>query len=173
MRNEPVFVTEITCEEKREIEKYLRSKDACEMKRGQILLASSRGLTTFEIAKQLGLSAEYARQIINRFNQQGVACIARSRRVASSPKKLFDAAKCEQVKELLHSSPREQGKESSVWTMKLVAEVMFEKQLTPHQVSAEAIRLAVKKTGINWKRAKAWVCSPDPQYELKKSSGSD
>lgn len=142
------------------------------MKRSQILLASSRGLTTFEIAKLLGLSAEYARQIINRFNEQGVACLGRSRRVASSPKKLFDAAKCEQVKAILHSSPRQQGKDTSVWTMKLVAQVMFEKQLTPHQVSAEAIRLAVKKTGINWKRAKKWISSPDPQYELKKSSGS-
>jgi len=50
---------------------------------------------------------------------------------------------------------------------------MFEKQLTPHQVSAEAIRLAVKKTGINWKRAKKWISSPDPRYELKKSSGSE
>ncbi len=121
MRKKPVFVREITCEEKRGIEKYLRSKDACQMKRSQILLASSRGLTTFEIAKLLGLSAEYARQIINRFNEQGVACIARSRRVASSPKKLFDAAKCEQVKAILHSSPRQQGKDTSVWTMKLVA----------------------------------------------------
>jgi len=55
MRKEPVFVREITCEEKRGIEKYLRSKDACQMKRSQILLASSRGLTTFEIAKLLEL----------------------------------------------------------------------------------------------------------------------
>jgi len=29
----------------------------------------------------------------------------------------------------------------------------------------------MKKNGVSWKRAKDWISSPDPNYELKKNSG--
>ena len=33
------------------------------------------------------------------------------------------------------------------------------------------IRRALKRLKTNWKRAKHWITSPDPQYLLKKPSG--
>jgi hypothetical protein len=35
-----------------------------------------------------------------------------------------------------------------------------------------AIRNALKRLGVNWHRAKHWISSPNPQYALKKSSGT-
>src|SRR5262249_12923497 len=33
----------------------------------------------------------------------------------------------------------------------------------------EAIRVALKRLGIRWRRAKHWITSPDPAYARKKS----
>jgi hypothetical protein len=65
------------------------------------------------------------------------------------------------------------GKRTSVWTLDLVAEVAFAEGLTPRQVSGEAIRLVLKRLGINWQRAKRWITSPDPAYGRKKSDETD
>jgi hypothetical protein len=41
---------------------------------------------------------------------------------------------------MLHRSPREFGKEMSLWTMEMAALVSFEEGLTKEQVSGETIR---------------------------------
>ena len=41
---------------------------------------------------------------------------------------------------MLHRSPREFGRESSLWTLEMVAEVAFEEGLTEERVSGETIR---------------------------------
>lgn len=53
----------------------------------------------------------------------------------------------------------------------MAAEVSYAQGLTPRQVSGEAIRLALKRLGVRWKRAKHWITSPDPAY-LRKKNGA-
>lgn len=173
MKKEPVFVRALTEEEKHILAKAKRATDACQMKRAQIILASSQGLTTFGIEKQFGYSAEYARQIIHRFNEQGVSCLQRKSSAPLTVESVLDQKKCEQIKQIMHRSPRFYGKASSIWTLTLVAEVLFEEGETPRQMANETIRVSLKKNGVSWKRAKDWICSPDPQYELKKSNATD
>ncbi len=169
MKKEPIFVRAMSEEEKQVLEKAKRASDACQMKRAQILLASSQGLTTTGIEKQFGYSAEYARQMIHRFNEQGVSCLKRRSSAPKTTETIVDAEKCERIKQIMHKTPRLYGKASSVWTLTLVAEVLFEKGETPRQMANETIRTAMKKNGSSWKRAKDWITSPDPQYELKKN----
>jgi hypothetical protein len=73
---------------------------------------------------------------------------------------------------LLHQSPRNFGKASSVWTLELAAEVSFEQGLTPERVSREAVRMALERLGVRWQRAKQWITSPDPAYARKKATGT-
>lgn len=80
----------------------------------------------------------------------------------------FSKPKAEQPKELLHKSPRAYGKETSLWTRELVAEVSFAEGLTEEWVSDETIRATLERLGIRWKRAKQWITSPDPEYQRKK-----
>ncbi len=68
--------------------------------------------------------------------------------------------------------PRAFGKTTSLWTLELVTRVSFEQGLTPQLVFDESMRCALKRLGTNWKRAKHWITSPDPQYLLKKRTGS-
>lgn len=157
--------------EKQVLKKAGRAADACEMKRAQILLASSEGMTTGSIEKRFGYCAEYARQMIHRFNEQGVICLKRKSSAPLRRETIVDQAKCEQIKELMHKSPRLFGKASSLWTLTLVAEVLSEEGATPRRMANETIRTAMRKNGISWKRAKDWITSPDPNYELKKNSG--
>ena len=105
MQKEPIFVRELSEEEKQALEKARRASDACQMKRAQILLASSQGLTTTGIEKQFGYSAEYARQMIHRFNGQGIACLKRKSSAPLNRETIVDAEKCERIKQMMHRSP--------------------------------------------------------------------
>jgi hypothetical protein len=79
-----------------------------------------------------------------------------------------DAVGGEQLRALLHQSPRTFGKPTSVWTPDLVAEVSFAEGITAERVSDETIRQAILRLGVRWKRAKQWITSPDPEYARKK-----
>ena len=73
---------------------------------------------------------------------------------------------------MLHQSPRASGKTTSLWTLALAAEVCHEKGWTTRVLSAEAIRLVLKRLKVGWKRAKHWLVSPDPEYARKKNSAT-
>ena len=49
----------------------------------------------------------------------------------------------------------------------MAAEVSFGQGLTPDRVSREAVRSALQRLGVRWKRAKQWISSPDPEYVRK------
>ena len=68
----------------------------------------------------------------------------------------------------MHQSPRTFGKPTSRGTLHLAAEVSCAQGLTPRLVSDETIRLALRRLGVAWKRAKQWITSPDPEYARKK-----
>ncbi len=78
------------------------------------------------------------------------------------------------MREMLHRSPREFGKESSLLgTMEMAALVSFEKRLTKERVSGETVRATLARMGVRWQRAKHWITSPDPLYERKKGGATD
>src|SRR5437764_15267604 len=80
----------------------------------------------------------------------------------------FTQEGAERLKDLLHRSPREFGQERGTWTLQLAAGVSFEQGIIAEPVSDESVRRALKRLKTNWKRAKHWITSPDPQYQQKK-----
>jgi len=60
------------------------------------------------------------------------------------------------------------GQPTSLWTLGLAARVCFAQGWTSRVLSGEAIRLALKRLGVSWRRAKHWLTSPDPAYARKK-----
>src|SRR5829696_10075001 len=77
------------------------------------------------------------------------------------------------LRRCVHKSPREFGKDSSLWTMEMAAEVSFEEGLTKERVSGETVRATLARMGVRWQRAKHWITSPDPLYERKKEGAID
>jgi len=85
----------------------------------------------------------------------------------------FDEQSAEALRGILHRSPREFSRESSLWTLQMAAVVAFEEGLTEERVSGETIHATLSRVlGIRWMRAKRWITSPDPLYERKKEGAT-
>jgi transposase len=168
----PLFVRDLTLEEQRQLQAGLRSSEAFVLRRCQILLASARGEHAPKIAVALGCNRQTVLDAIHDFNQKGLAALAPGSSRPHTIHAAFDAAKGEKLRHLLHQSPRTFGKETSLWTLELAAEVSFEQGLTPQRVTGETIRATLVRLGVKWRRAKEWITSPDPAYARKKGPGT-
>lgn len=169
----PIYVRRLTDEEREAIEAGLRSSDAFTLRRCQIVLASSRGKRASQIAQDLSCDGDTVTKAINAFNERGVEALQQRSHAVHTPQKLYDADAAERLKAIVHQSPRTFGKETSLWTLDLAAEVSFEQGLTRERVSDETIRNTLKRLGVQWKRAKHWITSPDPAYQRKKTTATD
>ncbi len=170
----PIFVRSFSEEEREVLKAGLRSKDAFTLRRSQMLLASSRGNEVPQIAENLGCGRQTVRDAIHDFNARGLnALLAKSSRPRRT-RDAFDERSAESLRELLHRSPREFGRDSSLWTLETAAEVAFEEGITQRRVSGETVRATLSRLlGVRWMRAKQWITSPDPLYERKKGAATD
>jgi len=169
----PILVRPLTDAERTRLEEGLRSPDAFVLRRCQILLASARGLWPPRIAQMLGCNDQTVRTVIRRFEREGLdACLTRRSNSPHHPATKLDGAAAEDLRALLHQSPRAFGKPTGVWTLNLAAEVGSARGITRGRVSDETIRRALKRLGVGWKRAKHWITSPDPEYARKKGGAT-
>src|SRR5262249_46301033 len=99
---------------------------------------------------------------------EGLACLQPKPKTPKTIHAAWPKDRDDDLRALLHQSPRTLGKPTSLWTLPLAAQVCFEKGWTPRVVSGETIRLVLQRLGIGWKRAKHWLVSPDPAYARKK-----
>ena len=170
----PIFVRKLSKEEREALEAGLRSKDAFVLRRSQILLASSRGESPPTIARSLGCGSQTVRNAIHAFDERGLGALEPGSSRPKRTRAAFDEKSAEAVRELLHRSPREFGRDSSLWTLEMAAEVSFEEGLIEKRVSGETIRATLARLlGVRWQRAKRWITSPDPLYERKKDAATD
>jgi hypothetical protein len=165
----PLFVRPLTADERATLQTGLRSASAFTVRRCQILLASAEAQATTTIAHDLRCTDQTARNAIQAFHQCGLAALHPQSSRPHTMSTIFDAGACESLRALLHQSPQTFGKPTSRWTLALAAEVSFAQGLTPRLVSDETIRLALRRLGVSWKRAKHWSTSPDPAYARKKT----
>jgi transposase len=164
----PLFVRPLLADERATLETARRSPSAFTVRRCQILLASAEGQSTTAIAHALRCTDQTVRNVIHAFHQRSLAVLQPQSSRPHTTATIFDGRTCEALRALLHQSPRLFGKPTSRWTLALAAEVSFAQGLTPRLVSDEAIRLALRRLRVSWKRAKHWITSPDPAYRRKK-----
>ena len=170
----PIFVRKLSKEEREALEAGLRSKDAFVLRRSQILLASSRGESPPTIARSLGCGSQTARNAIHAFNERGLGALKPGSSRPKRTRAAFDQKSAEALREMLHHSARKFGKNTSLWTLEIAAQVSFEEGLVERRVSGETIRSTLARVlGVKWQRAKRWITSPDPLYERKKGGATD
>jgi transposase len=167
-----LFVRSLEPHERQHLEERLRSPDAFGLRRAQYLLASARGLKPHEIAQTYGGCSQTVRNVVRAFNAQGLDCLVSKSRRPKSARPHLRGHNLERLQHLLHQSPRTFDKPRSTWTLALLAQVAQEQGLTQRQLSHETIRQAILRLGANWKRAKHWITSPDPNYALKKTGAN-
>lgn len=154
------------------MERGRKSADAFTVRRSQILLASAGGIGPAAVGRVVGCTAQAVRNAVRAFEANGLGCLVAKSHARKDPGRVWDRGRDDDLKALLHQSPRTLGKPTSLWTLALVAEVCHQKGWTPRVLSAEAIRQALKRLGVGWKRAKHWITSPDPDYAKKKGPGT-
>ena len=167
----PIFVRPLSDAERNTLEAGLRSPDAFTLRRCQILLASADGQNAYQIAGNLGCNPQTVRNAIHIFNQEGLQeALQRGSNRPHTIHRSFDEEGAEALRQMLHRSPREFGKQSSLWTMEMAALVSFEEGLTKERISGETVRATLARMGVRWQRAKHWITSADPLYERKKAA---
>ena len=167
----PLFIRPLGADELLALEAGLRSSSGFTSRRCQMLLSSADGVHTTAIARTLRCNDQTVRNAIHDFNQRGLAALQpKSSRPHTTPA-VFNERGREALRALLHQSPRSCGKNTSIWTLELAAEVSFAQGITKRKVSDETLRKALKQLKVSWKRAKHWISSPDPDY-LRKKNGA-
>jgi transposase len=147
----------------------LRSPDAFTLRRCQILLHSAQGRRPSQIAAALGCGVQTVRDALKAFANRGLDCLRQQPKTPKTIHTVWPKDRDEDLRALLHQSPRNLEKPTSLWTLPLAAQVCYEKGWTARLLSGEAIRLVLQRLGVGWKRAKHWLVSPDPQYARKKN----
>ena len=166
---QPLFVPVLRPADRAALAAALRSQNAFTLRRAQIVLASAHGHKAAHIAAIYGCSDQAVRNIIRAYAARGVAALQPQSTARKAPQALLDPPKLAALRALLHRSPRDFDKPTSLWSLALVAEVAYEQRLTPYVVSIQTIANALKRLKVSWKRAKHWITSPDPAYEAKKN----
>jgi transposase len=167
--NLPLFVRPLSDLERGQIQAGLRSAEAFTVRRCQILLASAGGARPSQIARNLACARGTVRNAIHAFHAEGTPCLREKSSRPHSVRPALDGRHVGALKDLLHHSPRALGKPTSLWTLDLLAEACHTRGWTPRRFTGEAIRVALRRLGIRWRRAKHWITSPDPAYARKKT----
>jgi transposase len=165
----PILLRTLTEDERLALEAGLRSSVSFTMRRCQLLLATADGQATSAIARIFHCNDQTVRNAIHDFHQRSLAALQPKSSRPHSVHPIFNDQGCQELRALLHQSPRTFDKPTSIWTLQLAAEVSYAKGITPYQVSDETIRQALRQLKVSWKRAKHWITSPDPEYLRKKN----
>jgi hypothetical protein len=179
----PIFVRALTDEERTDLRTGLRSSDGVQVRRCQMVLASARGERSWRAGpperraggrrRETGAPAPPSLQSAGAGSAAAWLLTPAPAAAAwllthQPPPGAFPGERAEQLRALVHRSPRDVGHPTRLWTLDLAAEVSFAHGLTDQLVTGEAIRMTVLRLGIGWKRAKHCITSPDPAYVRKK-----
>lgn len=166
----PLYLRPLTEEESEGLKRGLKSPSGFTVRRSQMLLLSAeQGLKVEEIGKRLGCRGQAVREAIHAFEQDGLNCLQAQSRARHDDQQAFNPQAQEQLREVLHHSPRQYGYETSLWTLDLLARVSWEQGWVQQPVHRDTVSATLQRMGLSWKRAKSWISSPDAHYESKKS----
>lgn len=166
-------VRDITADEHSKLKQGLRSLSAFTVRRCQILLMSAdEGLKPREIGDRLRCSDQCVRDAIRAFEREGTACLTMKSRARHTPQATFDARGRQWLTEVVKQSPRTFGYETSLWTLQLLAQFAHRVGWSEDVVQPETVGRALREAGINWRRAKQRITSPDEHYAVKKNDAT-
>jgi transposase len=164
----PIYVKELSQEERSILCKGLQSSSGFTVRRCQILLSSAAGKTARQIAAELHCSDQTVRSAIRAYEQEGLNCLQERSHARHDEQSAFDEAGRERLREVIRLCPRRYGHESSVWTLDLLAQTCWQEGMSSRPVKADNVSYVLRQMGISWRRAKRWLRSPDAHYEHRK-----
>jgi hypothetical protein len=168
MSRKPLYVRDLSKTEKIKLEQGLQSASAFTVRRCQILLSSAQKKTATQISGELHCSDQSVRNAIHAFDADGLACLQPKSHARHDDQCPFDETGLKRLQEIIRMTPRAFGQDTSLWTLELLAETCWQEKISRRPVSVDGLRRALKSVGVQWRRAKKWIRSPDPHYQHRK-----
>jgi transposase len=153
--------------EKRKLHRMKRQLcNAVNYRHARIVLLSRGGWHNRAIAARVGCSPQWVRQIIHRFNAQGIDGIAWYPyfQIRGKPR-AFVADLREQIGEIALSSPKALIGLNQ-WSLPKLRAYLIEQQIVPG-ISVEWLRQLLHRLKIRLRRTKTWKESTDPDFAAK------
>jgi transposase len=140
--------------------------NAVNSRRARIILLSRGGLGNREIAERVGLTPQWVRTIIHRFNTGGVDGITWYPYFCGDDRPTcFAADVVERICEIAISTPR-QLIGMSVWSLTKLRAYLIEQRIV-RSISIEWLRQILRRCRIRWRHTKTWKQSHDAEFRLK------
>jgi transposase len=162
-----LFVRSLTLAEGNHIQRIVRrGRSRTPFRRAQVIIHSAHRYTVQQIAQVTCLHEEYIRELIRRFNREGVA-LFKERARSGRPVELVPEIRADIVKIAL-SPPKLLGCPFTRWSVEKLREHILRVRVVP-RISNEALRRILKEEGIHLQRTKTWKESKDPAFRTKKN----
>lgn len=162
-----LYVRALSHQEGNKIKSILRrSKNRMLIRRAQVILLSEQGMKANEIAKSTLLHPEYVRELIRRFNREGLDLLEVKSR--SGRPVTFDEEIKAEIVEIALSPPRLLSMPFSRWSIAKIREYLICKGIV-ESIGDETIRRILKENRVSLQRTKTWKESNDPEFESKKN----
>lgn len=163
--NASIFVRKLTDEEKNKIKTHTFSNNAFTKDRAKIILMSSEGLFSRQIAEKVSCDERKVWKAIKTFNNEGINSLQRKKAKGAKPK----FTKEDKMVILIHfsKSPREFEVPISAWTLPRFREHLMKNKIV-ESISIEKIRQILLHAGAKLNRSKRWQYSPDKNFLRKR-----
>ena len=154
---------QLNSEEEEELKKFRWSESSLNAMHALIILKSSKGLSTQNIAKDLDIHEHTVRTWIKRYKEHGINGLKR-KFAPGKPRDLREMVKIA-LAEVIERSPLDFGYSVSLWTTSLLADWLIKaKNLSASQ---DTIERALKENEFHYKRSATKVPDKAPSNEDK------
>jgi transposase len=162
-----VYARELTALEGKRIQQILRkSTNRTAIRRAQVIVMSAQGYRATEISKNTYLHVVYVRELIGRFNNEGIELFKEKKRPGRTAR-FTDEIKAEIVEYAL-SPPKLLGEPYTVWSLEKLRNYLMKIRVVK-TISIEKLRVILKENKVSLQRTKTWKESNDPDFESKKN----
>ncbi len=162
-----LYARDLTDSEGRTIQHILRkSKDRVKLRRAQVVLLSAQGMQAKKISEITFLHTEYVRELIRRFNAEGMGLL--KERPRSGRPMTFNAEMRAEIVEIAKCPPQALGRPFKSWSLAKLPEYLLDRKILK-TISIETLRQILKEERVSLQRTKTWKESNDPDFESKKN----
>ena len=169
--SKPLRVRRLTDQEGRELQRIVRrgggktEGSVVRWRRASVVLASAGGNTVPVIARLAATSRDRVREVIHRFNDEGMASL--DPRWAGGRPRRITADDEDFIVEAATTRPEALGLPFTRWSLRKLAAYLGDNQTRVVKISAERLRQILAARGVTFQRTKTWKESNDPERDAK------
>lgn len=162
-----LYVKDLRIADGRRLQRTIRTgRNRIEVRRAQIVLASSQGSKVPDIARRLYFSEDHVRSIIKSFNVDGLDAL-RPKYGVGRPAK-FVAEQRSFIIETALCPPDLLGQPFTRWSLAKLRDFLIEERIV-ESIAIETLRQMLKAAKVKLRRTKTWKECNDPRLASKKN----